>query len=197
MGGVAGAISEAKYNNTILYNVIGGGRPSGICGSGLIDLIAILIENNVIDETGAFDYINCNSKLKQKMIGDKFYITEDIFISQKDIREFQLGKSAICSGIVTITTLAGLSLNDIDTIIIAGGLGFYINHDSAVTTGLIPKELKDKIRVVGNSAGYGAKLCTMSEKHLKECDQIAKNCTNIELSTESLFMSEYIENMSF
>ena len=195
IGGVGGAINTAKYDNNLSITTIGGQKPNGICGAGLIDLIAVMIDVNIIDETGAFNDIIKNDKINVK--DNKFYITENIFISQKDVREYQLAKSAICSGIKTIVTLAKLNLNDIDKIYIAGGLGFYINVDNAIKTGLIPKELKNKTVVVGNSAGTGTKLCLLSKQNLEKCENIAKECKNIELSTESLFMDEYINNMGF
>lgn len=198
MGGVEGALDSASYIiNNLSFSVINNGKAKGICGSGLIDIIAIMAENNIIDETGTFNEDVKDKYLAQKIKDDKFYLTEDVFISQKDVREFQLAKSAICAGIKTIVKESGLTLEQIDNILIAGGLGFYINQQNAVKTGLIPKELLKKIVVVGNSAGAGAIMCLLSEKKLKECEDIALKCQNIELSISSLFMEEYIDNMSF
>jgi uncharacterized 2Fe-2S/4Fe-4S cluster protein (DUF4445 family) len=194
MGGVAGAIDSADFSDgRINFTVIGNIRPSGICGSGLTDIIAIMMEKGIFDKTGTFAANSSDGKL----IGDKYYITDNIYISQKDVREFQLAKSAICSGIKTLAAKAGLPLEKIDNFYIAGGLGYYINFKNAVKTGLLPEEIRNKITVVGNSAGAGAKMCLLSQKQLALCGKAAARCRYVELSAEPMFMEEYIKNMSF
>lgn len=195
MGGVSGAIDTAYINNgKIEYTVIGGGRPQGICGSGLIDIIAALLELNIMDETGAFnDEYDKDNIIKD----DKYFINEDIYISQKDIREFQLAKSAICAGVKALTKKAGICLNEIENFFIAGGLGYYINYKSALKTGLLPEETSGKITITGNSAGAGAKMCLLSENQTRLCQAIADSCNSVELAADSFFMEEYINNMSF
>lgn len=194
MGGVAGAIDSAGLKEGKPgYTVIGNGKPKGICGSGLIDLMAILLELKVIDETGAFD----EGTVLENVRDDKFYITDDIFISQQDVREFQLAKSAICAGIKALCAKAGLDLKDIDKAFVAGGLGYYIDYKNAIRTGLMPGQLDGKIEVVGNSAGAGAKICLLSSKGLELCGRISKSCENVELSAEPVFMEEYVNNMGF
>ncbi|MDD4002932.1 MAG: ASKHA domain-containing protein, partial [Clostridia bacterium] len=197
MGGVSGAIDSVTFDGSkINYTVIGEGQPKGICGSGLIDIIALMFEYGVIDESGLIvksDY----EVFAQKTKNDSFYITDDVFISQKDVREFQLAKSAICSGIKTIIKTNGLKAEDISEVFISGGLGFYINKHSAVKVGLIPPQFIDKLTIAGNSAGGGTKLCLLSEKELKRCINVAKKCKNIELAESSVFMEEYINNMGF
>lgn len=196
MGGTEGAIDSVKYNgNNIEYTVIGGGKPQGICGSGLIDAIAVMRENGIIDDTGLME--TPDNALAAKIADDKFYIAENVFISQKDVREFQLAKSAICAGIKTIVKTNNLDLNDIAEINIAGGLGFYLNQDNALKIGLLPSQFKGKIKVAGNSAGSGAKMCLLSQKALGEITETARVCKNIELSQTTLFMEEFIENMGF
>jgi uncharacterized 2Fe-2S/4Fe-4S cluster protein (DUF4445 family) len=197
MGGVSGAIDSASFDGSkINYTVIGSAQPKGICGSGLIDIMALMLEYGVIDESGLIvesDY----QVLAQKTIDDRFYITDDVFISQKDVREFQLAKSAICAGIKTIIKTNGLKEEDISEVFISGGLGFYINKYSAVKVGLIPPQFIDKLTIAGNSAGGGTKLCLLSEKELNRCIDVAKQCKNIELAESSIFMEEYINNMAF
>ncbi len=192
-GGVKGAIDSAEYNNgKIRYTVIGGGKAEGICGSGLIDIMAAMLEKGVFDETGAFSGLQIPG-LRE----DRYYINDEIYISQKDVREFQLAKSAICAGLKALAAKAGLTLSGIDNLYIAGGLGYYINHKNAVKVGLLPKETANKITVVGNSAGAGAKMCLLSQRQTALCGEAAKSCQNIELSAEELFMEEYINNMAF
>jgi uncharacterized 2Fe-2S/4Fe-4S cluster protein (DUF4445 family) len=197
MGGTDGAIDSVKYaGGKIEYTVIGGGKPKGICGSGLIDAVAVMRQYGIIDETGLME-VASGSPLAAKVIGDKFYISENVFISQKDVREFQLAKSAICAGIKTIVKTNGLDLNDVEKLNIAGGLGFYINQQNALKIGLLPPQFSGKISVAGNSAGSGAKMCLLSQKSLAEIINAAQVCKNIELSQAAEFMDEFVENMSF
>jgi len=185
MGGVAGAIDSVKIvDNNIKITTISG-NAQGICGSGLIDAVSIMKDLSIFDETGAF--IN----------NDKYYLTKQIYISQKDIREFQLAKSAICSGLKVLIKYAGVNLRDIEKVYLAGGLGFYLNIKNAINIGLIPEELENKIVIVGNSAGMGAKSCLLSLKKLEECEKIAKETVNIDLSTDENFINEYMNNIYF
>ena len=193
MGGVAGAIDSARIaGGRLNYTVIGDGEKKGICGSGLIDIISIMLELRVIDETGAF----CDGA-HPGIRDDKFYITGEIFISQQDVRQFQLAKSAICAGIKAIAAKADISLEDVGKAYVAGGMGYYIDYKNAIRTGLLPKQLDGKIEVVGNSAGAGAKMCLLSKRQLELSRRIAGSCENVELSAEPLFMEEYVNSMGF
>ncbi len=124
MAAVSGAISA--YPGFGRYEVIGNTEPSGICGSGILDIVAYLLVNNLIDETGL---------MKEPFI---VYPENDIKIIQDDIREIQLAKSAIYSGIRVLMNLAGLTFNDVEALFLAGGFGNYIRTDSALLTGLLP-----------------------------------------------------------
>jgi uncharacterized 2Fe-2S/4Fe-4S cluster protein (DUF4445 family) len=142
MGAVSGAISV--FSNPGKYQVIGNCKPLGICGSGIVDIIAYLLVNDLIDETG--------------LLKESFIISaeKNIQVIQQDIREIQLAKSAIYSRVKILMNLAGLTFSDIDALYLAGGFGNYINIKSAIQIGLFPYELRDKIYPVGNSAGIGA-----------------------------------------
>ena len=187
IGGVSGAISHAKMENKhFICETIDNASPIGICGSGLFDIVNIMIEENIIDETGAFSIEN-----------DKLYLTDNIYISQKDIRKFQLAKSAIRSGLDVLIKTAKAKYNDIEKVYIAGGLGFYISKSSAINLGLIPKQLENKIEVIGNSAGSGAIISLISDEAIKFADEIAKSATNVDLTNNSLFFEYFVDNMSF
>ncbi|MDD4120040.1 MAG: ASKHA domain-containing protein [Clostridia bacterium] len=197
MGGVSHAIDHISYNKgKLLYTTVDL-NPLGICGSGLLDIIAILINNEIIDETGALNKSDKNNPLIKLIRDNKLYITDEVYISQKDIREFQLAKSAIHSGIETLIDEAKLSINSIDKVFLAGGFGYYMDNDSAIKSGLLPNELKDKIINVGNSSGLGAIMCTNNNKYIGQCEDIAKKIDIIELSNSKKFMELFIENMSF
>lgn len=186
-GGVAGAIDHLTIKDgKTEYTTIGDKEPVGICGAGLVDAVAEMFKCEVFDESGAFNGDE-----------DKFYLTDKVYISQKDIRNYQLAKSAVFSGIKVLIMRSGLEYKDIDKLFIAGGLGFYLNKENAVETGLLPKELKDKIEVIGNSALAGTRACMLSKKCLEFAEKLAKDTEYIDLSADPDFMDEYILNMNF
>jgi uncharacterized 2Fe-2S/4Fe-4S cluster protein (DUF4445 family) len=183
MGAVSGAI--LSYTGPDNYQVAGNSEPLGICGSGIVDLVAYLLTNDFIDETG--------------LLNESFIISQEkkIQIVQQDIREIQLVKSAIYSGVKILMNYAGLSFSDIDALYLAGGFGNYININSAITIGLLPHELEGKIFPVGNSAGIGALQFFKSDDFEKKTDKILKNTKYIELSYIDEFTMEFAMNMDF
>lgn len=186
MGGVPGAIDRVwTESGEVRFRTLGGISPAGLCGCGLVDAIRVMLELGVIDETGAF------------LEGESFRIAENVAVTQKDVREFQLAKSAVCAGLKVLMRRAGVEPSDVVRLCVAGGLGFWLDPVSAEKTGLIPSGLADRIEVVGNSAGAGAKLCLLSADNLRECERIAETCEVVDLSEDPDFMDEYIGNMTF
>lgn len=186
MGAVEGAISTFTKNSE-LYT-IGNAKPVGMCGSGIIDVVSYLLDNHLMDETG--------------LLQESFIITDNtpngkIEISQEDIREIQLAKSAIFSGIKVLLKKAGLTFNDIHALYLAGGFGNYMNIESAVNIGLIPGEIKDKTVAIGNSAGAGAVQALRSIDFYKRMNTILSISEYIELSNSDDFNLEYTLNMNF
>ncbi len=186
MGGVDGAIdSFRRVNGKNFYTTIGNFPPRGLCGAGLADAIAAMLENGVIDETGAFE------------CGERFVLTDGVFITQKDVRAFQLAKSAIFSGMTLLCDRAGRSINDLKSISIAGGLGYYLSGDSARKTGLLPNTNVAAQRVVGNAALAGTVRCMLSRAAVVRASEIAENTEYIDLSLDPDFADAYIENIGF
>lgn len=197
IGGVNGAIDRFFVKNgELTFSTIEDKKPVGICGSGLIDLIALLCSEDIIDETGAFNY-DSESKFISKLNDDRFYVTEDIYLSQKDIRQFQLAKSAICAGIETMLIEKEVNISDIQNLYIAGGLGFYMNIENACNVGLLPKELQKVAKVVGNTSLAGVKLCLTEDSAFKTIQDIANDLQIVELSFSKVFQDKYVENMMF
>lgn len=185
VGGIVGAIDRVYLDgDKVKFTTIDGASPVGICGAGLIDAIAVMLEKEIIDQTGAF----CNDN-------DKFYLCDSVYISDKDVRKFQLAKSAVRSGIETL--LNNFTDHNIDNLFVCGGLGFYINIDNAVKVGLIPNELKDKICPMGNTALIGATKCLLDYNTIDFASKLSKKAKNIELATNSFFMEKFVENMLF
>lgn len=195
MGGVEGAIDHIYYNyNKLSYSTVSG-TAKGICGSGLTDLMAILTQYNIIDRSGLLREID--SPLSKNIFEDKFFITQDVYITQKDIREFQLAKSAVRSGINILMKNAGCDSAAISTVYLAGGLGYYINIDSATKIGLLPQEFSSKTKSVGNAGGKGAVMCLVNEDNLNICQKIADKISVVDLNEQPDFFSEFVDNMIF
>lgn len=177
------ATDGAIYSYTIdgNFETIGNKAPKGICGTGLIDIIAVLLEKGIIDETG---YMEC----------EEFFITDTVKLTQKDIRQFQLAKSAVYSGISELLREKAVSFEDIESLFISGGFSAKINIENAIRTGLLPKELKDKIIVLNNSSLLGT-IKFACEKN--DLSVYLKNAEYIDLSTNEFFSNLFINNMEF
>ncbi len=189
MGALQGAINI--YFGQDNFQTIGDTEPLGICGSGLIDLVASLLGSGSLSTDG--------------YIGEDFVVVParesgtgtDIYISPKDIREIQLAKSAIASGINVLVKRAGLSLDQVDALYLAGGFGNYIRTESAVATGLIPYELSGKVIPVGNTSGTGAMLSVRSVSFDKVVSETLNRMSYIELSDDEDFVLQFAMNMEF
>lgn len=183
MGAVSGAISG--FIDPANFQVIGNIEPAGICGSGIVDIVAYLIKNDLIDESGL---------LEKPFI---IHPENGIQVTQDDIRQIQLAKSAIFSGIKILIDEAELSFEEIDFLFLAGGFGNYIHIESALQIGLLPHGLKEKIRPVGNSAGIGALQYLKSNQFKEKIDKILKMAHYLELSGRDDFTLEFAMNMNF
>ena len=183
MGAVNGAISS--FISPEEFSVIGNTEPVGICGSGIADIIAYLLDARLVDKTGV---LKLPFTLHKK---------NNIVVTQQDIREIQLAKSAIYSGIKVLMKSAGMDFRDIDALYLAGGFGNYINIRSAVRIGLLPSELQNKIFPVGNSAGMGALQFLKSDEFENRIERITSSSEYIELSDSDDFTIEFVMNMDF
>lgn len=180
-----GAISKVSYEDeTYVYETIGGKPPLGVCGTGLIDMIACMLRAGVLEDTG--------------------YLAEDteigksgVFITGEDVRQVQLAKAAIRAGIETLVQKSGRTMDEIETFYLCGGFGSYLNYESCAAIGLVPPGLPRQARVIGNAAGMGAGMILQSETCRLEAEQIAREAETVELSADPLFMELYCDNMMF
>lgn len=206
IGSVSGAINSISLTSGVRYTTIGNVSPIGICGTGIVDGVAQLLDVDIIDETGRIDNdwkpetkeqfgITQNLSVIDKI--NSFIINGDIAITQKDIRELQNAKAAIAAGIKVLVKQSGIGFDDIKKVYLAGGFGTYINIDSALRIGLIPSELEGKIQSVGNAAGQGAIEGLLSLDCLEQADSISKKIKYIELSSSKNFNDLYIDSMMF
>jgi len=214
LGGITGAVDSAVIEDDIIkITTIDNEKAIGICGSGIIDIVAVLLRSGLVEFTGRIKHEDevegVTAVLRKKLIADKngpaFIIEsasntgigEDVFFTQGDIREVQLAKAAISAGILSLLNKAGREVSDIDHLFIAGGFGSYISIKSAADIGLIPAELLDKTESVGNTAGLGAISSILSEENYKKTKGIAKITEYVELSSDSFFNMKYMEEMVF
>lgn len=205
MPAAPGAISKVSYSDgQVQLKVIGDADPIGVCGTGIIDAVALMVKLGVVDETG---YLLGADELEEplsSLVGEEndrnvFYLTPDrsLYITQNDVRNLQLAKAAVCAGILTLMDYAGVNLEDIESLQIAGGFGAFLNLESAATIGLFPKELKPLAESVGNTSGEGATaLLVSSAARVREAEIVAK-CDYLELSTSNEFNEFYIQMMEF
>ena len=203
MDGSVGAISAAAFENgKITFEVIGGGEPAGICGSGLIDALAALLKSGVVLESGRMvspeDAPHGMESAVRRMEDGKlrYYFTEKVYISAEDVRQLQLAKAAIRAGIETLMEQRGKTYDEVGSVMIAGGFGAFMNVRSAGVIGLLPPKLLDKTSHVGNTAGAGAALALV-ERARAELRELTDRCDYLELSSSALFMDKYIECMLF
>ena len=181
-GAVAGAIDHARVENgEIVYTTIGGGEATGICGSGLIDLTAALLERGDITPMG-------------RMAGD-VRLSERVYLARSDIREVQLAKAAIASGIRILAEQAGAALADIEKVYLAGGFGNFIGLDSACRIGLLPAALRAKIVPVGNAAGSGSVRLLVSEQARRRAEALRQATRCVELAATPDFNDVYTDEL--
>lgn len=196
VGSIGGAISSVKIDkNNIYYDTIGNKPALGICGSGIVDITAELFKNKIIDKTGKFD----DNKLKNSFInitGDK-EDEVDIVFTQKDIREIQMAKSAIRSGIEILIKKFNCSYDEIKKVYIAGGFGSKINLKNAAAIGLVPENILSKVELVGNSSLSGAVQYMLNKNTKRDMQHIIDIAENIDISMDDEFNRQFIDNMSF
>lgn len=197
MGGVTGAISRVNLSDGVDIGVIGGGEAQGICGSGLVDAIAGMLDRGYIDEMGGMDEDEMGELAGEDAGRPALMLTESVMITQRDVREVQLAKAAIAAGIQTLIAQRGCAIGDIGALYIAGGFGNYIDRERAARIGLLPRELLTRMKPVGNAAGAGAKRMLMSRAELDRASDIARNMEYLELSARTDFQDLFVDGMCF
>lgn len=197
MGGVTGAISRVNLSDGVDIGVIGGGEEQGICGSGLVDAIAGMLDRGYIDEMGGMDEDEMGELAGEDAGRPALMLTESVMITQRDVREVQLAKAAIAAGIQTLIAQRGCAIGDIGALYIAGGFGNYIDRERAARIGLLPRELLTRMKPVGNAAGAGAKRMLMSRAELDRASDIARSMEYLELSARADFQDLFVDGMCF
>lgn len=207
MRGASGAIDHVWFaNDTLSLSVIGGGSPAGLCGSGLIDLIACLLDAGALEESGRFAsrgplaarICQADGMRAFRIAGAEGTLSgRALLLTQKDVRQVQLAKAAIFAAITLLAEEAGIAISDIDRVLLAGAFGSHLDAKSACAIGLIPAVLRDRIRPVGNAAGSGASLAACSDAAFAYAGALARGTECIEPAARACFQQRFLDALAF
>jgi len=193
-----GAIERVSVDDNsglATYSVIGGEDPIGICGSGMISLVASLMRSGWIDSAGQLDRDRPCQAIEVSGRNATYVIEPDaakrVAISENDIQNLIRAKAAIFSACYLLLQNIDLSFDDLSGMVIAGGFGRYLDIDDATTIGLLPKAVYDKVRFQGNTSVSGAHLALISKRHRQLLDETARRITYIDLSSDLGYMDQY------
>jgi uncharacterized 2Fe-2S/4Fe-4S cluster protein (DUF4445 family) len=203
MRAMEGAIEEVEIDPKTLnvnYRVIGDVKPIGICGSGMIDILAEMYLNGVIDQKGKIREELGSKRIRRGESGLEFVlawriesaINKEIVITEVDLDNLIRAKAAIYAGFSTLLAHMGMTFGDIDKLFIAGGFGRYIDVERAIIIGMLPDLPIEKFQFLGNTSIIGAYYGLLCDRLRHEAEEIAKRMTYIELSVSRSFMDEYM-----
>ena len=202
MRATAGAVQAVKIDETTMepeLDTVGGGKVAGLCGSGLIDMVAELFRCGIINAAGKF--VASSERIRHNEHGRGEYVFAwgassatggDIAINETDIDNFIRAKGAIFSAIRTMVASLGMEVDFIDRVMIAGGIGSGINMENAMAIGMLPKLPTEKYSYIGNSSLTGACTMLLSSEAEQKCFELGRNMTYLELSSEPSYMDEFV-----
>lgn len=206
MPALEGTVSHVYLeDNDLRYEVIGGGPAKGICGSGLIDLLAILCRLRIVSGTGRLLGPDDTPEGFEKYLEEDengngvFYLTEDhsVFLTASDVRQLQLAKAAVAAGIQVLLKKSGICVDDLERLYIAGGFGNYMDPGSAADIGMLPEKLRSRIVLLGNASLVGARMALTDQGARGKLFELRDACRYVELSGDPDFNEEFTEQMYF
>ena len=198
MRGAAGAVDHVKYENGKWdYTTVGNQPAVGLCGSGLIDLVAGLLDAGMLDENGALSSGQEKQGVFMLVPLEQAGNERGVYLTQKDIGEVQLAKAAIAARIQMLLKRLGITEEEICSVYIAGAFGNYMDPVSAGKIGLLPATLVKKVKPVGNAAGEGAKIALVNEKEMLEMDELVRKIEFVELAASADFQDYFIDELGF
>lgn len=204
MRGMDGAIESVSIDvetYDAYYRTIANAEPRGICGSGVVDSIAWMLISGILDQGGRISDFNISRIIE--INGNKAFVLavnnegRKIYITQSDVRNFQLAKAAIFAACSLLMRIADLSIDEISKVYIAGAFGNYIDPRSAMMVGMIPEMPLNKVVQIGNGSGHGAVMSLLSKKVKDEAEFVAKKVKAIDLNMISEFQREFIDATQF
>jgi uncharacterized 2Fe-2S/4Fe-4S cluster protein (DUF4445 family) len=192
---VTGAIDTFQMEDdySFKYTTIGGAPAMGICGSALIDICAYLIKGKLINKAGRMK----NPADKEILKNNRFYLTDDVFLDQLDVRQVQLAKGAIAAAMEMLMERLGLTLKEIDEIVIAGAFGYHLRAESLKTISLIPPDYEGPVTFVGNSSLAGSARMLLNSDSPGEAMEIIREVEVIELGFDPKFQQVFVNHLAF
>lgn len=207
MRAAEGAIEDVEITEKgVRLKVIGDQKPVGICGSGILAVVKELLRTGLVKKTGVFvkkeklkdeDYRKAMIRLNGTKREFILHENPEILVTQGDVRQVQLAKGAILSGFMALLNKAGISMDDLDKVMIAGQFGAHLPADSLTGVGILPEEVKDKLVYVGNSSKTGAYMTLMSKRVKEEVEALAEEMEYMELAETDNYERIFTESMIF
>jgi len=209
MRAASGAVDHVSINEDVHLTTVDAAPPIGICGSGLIEATAELVQKGIVSSNGHMlsgqTLAHLPASVRSRLgpyngeLGFRLSSADapSLFLTQSDVRQVQLAKAAISAGASLLLDRAALKADDLDAVLLAGAFGAFITKSSTLAIGLLPNVSPGKVRSVGNAAGSGASLALLSLKARDVAKEVAKSIQYVELSSYSPFMERFVEAMGF
>jgi uncharacterized 2Fe-2S/4Fe-4S cluster protein (DUF4445 family) len=204
MRATKGAIQKVAINDKgVRIETIGGAKARGICGSGLIDAIAELFRNRIIDPNGKLPRDSTNPWVRENKGDIEFVLAEgnetetgkDVGITEDDISNLIKSKGAILAAMRVLLNSVGMSFQDLERIYVAGGFGNYLDVEKAIFIGLLPDVEPERVRFIGNSSLTGARMGLLSRHAFDRAHTLARQMTYFELSVDPQFYDEFVGSL--
>jgi uncharacterized 2Fe-2S/4Fe-4S cluster protein (DUF4445 family) len=179
---------------------IGGVAPRGLCGSGLLDLIAVLLDAGVLDATGLLrpDASHALAGRVHEIDGVRaFEVAPNVHLTQLDVRQVQLAKAAVASGLALLLEAASVETADVTEVFVAGGFGYHVRPEAVVRMGMVPPEWLTRLRFAGNTARAGAAIALLDSAARRRAEAIAAHVTTIDLAARPEFSARFVDAMDF
>jgi uncharacterized 2Fe-2S/4Fe-4S cluster protein (DUF4445 family) len=208
----SGAIESVRVEDQrLVYRTIGNVKPRGLCGSGLVDLVAVLLHWGIIDHEGLIiepgpetppwlaKRVQPHGKVRRFVVAyqDEAHGGRPVYLTQRDVRELQLAKAAVAAGVRILMDELELKPQELQRVCLAGALGNYVNSHSAMRIGLLPTVDPGIIQSLGNAASTGAAMTLLSRGHWRMARALARGIEHVELSSRSDFNHYFVEHMNF
>ncbi len=198
-GGIPGAVCRIfRRQGQLVFRTVADAPPIGLCGSGLVDLVAYLLDAGILDETGYmerdFRLVGLHESADGRPISDG---DTELRLTREDVRAVQLAKSAVCAGMLALLAEEGLSADNVRRVYVAGGLGYFLHPYSCVRCGLLPVDFLDKMTPVGNAALAGAALCVAAPDTVSRLADAATRCRTLALNQSESFSALFMQHLAF
>ena len=201
--GITGAVSHVSYDRGFLCDIVGGGEAKGICGSGLVDLVAVLFgarrDRRKRAAAAAAGRAGGHAPLSDRGWPGNgvFHLTKAVSLTARDVRNLQLAKAAVAGGIRVLLEQRGVTADDIASVELAGGFGNYLSPENVVRIGMLPRACLSKIRPLGNAALAGASMLALDGENWRKLAEIPEKCRYLELSGRDDFSRAFTDSLTF